>query len=129
MAGRRKKKTMNKEEIKMTKKLQELEQYEEFKQSVLPSLREMVSDGKPAQEILEQFQSYAAARLLTLAVTTNDPAKALAAIKEIFDRGIGKATEKKEITHKYDNLHEEELDALLATELSKLSDNDKLDTH
>jgi hypothetical protein len=56
-------------------------------------------------------------RQWTIALKSEDDAKALAAIKDILDRTQGKAVEKIETTHKLAGAADSELDALLLTKL------------
>lgn len=129
MAGRRRKKGKNIEEAKMVKKIKELEAYEQFKEMILPFLQQDLLNDTPAEEILKKYQSYAAARLLTIAATEQDSSKAIAAVKQVLDRAVGLPTQKQEVTHKYDQLTDDELDAILATEISKLDENSEEQQH
>lgn len=101
---------------KMASNLDQLAQFEEFKQQILPSLRESLRKGESAEQIYKKAQSLAAARAVSIAATSMDETKALAAIKDILDRSGGKATENKTVTHKYANLSDSELDAMLISE-------------
>lgn len=107
----------NKTEHLMVSALDRLAAYEEFEESILPSLRKAMKEGKTDIEIYNMVRGAAAARTATIALTERDPAKALSAIKDILDRTGGKATERREIEHKYSKLKEEELDSLLLSEL------------
>ncbi len=64
------------------------------------------------------------ARQFSIAITDDDTSKALAAIKDINDRTEGRATERVETIHILEKLPDEQLDALLETELKELSDDD-----
>lgn len=85
-------------------------QFDEFK-ALLPSVRLAIKQGKSAKEIYKMGEALAAARALTIAATSTNNAEALAAIKEVLDRGSGKATEHKEVT--FTNLSDAELEASL----------------
>lgn len=103
----------------------ELEEFEEFKQQLLPILRKAMLDKKPAKEILELARAHAAARIATIAATEVDAGKALAAARDILDRTEGKPVERKEFSHKLGKLKEEEIDALLISSLSELDGEEK----
>lgn len=104
--------------------LSELELFEEWKRKILPELRNRLTKGASAKEIAKEFESYAAARAVTIAITEPDSGKALAAIKDIQDRASGKATETKKIQHQLAELTDDELDAVLLTEMEKESEED-----
>jgi hypothetical protein len=69
-------------------------------------------------------QAMMAARLVNEGITNPDASKALAAIKDVMDRTVGKPTERKEIKHSLEKLSDEELQALLDTEEAELNDED-----
>ena len=110
----------NKEEHARACISDELSEFYSFREDVLPVLRKSLKDGATAEDIYTKFQAYAAARAVTIVAKEVDSGKVLAAIKDILDRVGGRASEKKEITHKLEKLPDEQLDALL---LSKLSDD------
>lgn len=99
--------------------LDRLTEFEEFERSILPAIRSDIAAGLSADSIYKKYQSLAAARTVTIAATEVDAGKALTAIKDILDRAGGKATEKKEVTHRLANLPREELDAYLLTKLKE----------
>lgn len=101
--------------------LEELQQYEIFRD--LPKdLRAAVTEGRPAPELYQKYSHIAAVRAVHIAMTEQDSGKALSAIKDIMDRTYGKATERKEVRHKFDDLSDEELDAILISELDEQDD-------
>ena len=111
------------EEKKMVAALDDLAMFEELQKSIIPQLRALIKKGATSQEILEAGRAIAAARLVSMAAL--EPGANLAAIKELFDRLEGKATERKEFTHKLGKLREEELDALLLTAASDVGDEEE----
>lgn len=106
----------------MAETLDELSEFEIYRRDVLPELRKAIAKGASAKEIYKRHEAYAAARAVTIAITETDTGKALAAAKEILDRGGGKATEHKEIA--ISNLTDQELDDLLKKELGELTDDE-----
>ena len=76
--------------------------------------------GMDAKSIYKKYSNLAAARGITIALSSTDEQKALAAVKDVLDRTQGKATEKKEIKHQLEDLRDEELDAILQSEIQDL---------
>jgi hypothetical protein len=95
--------------------IDELAEFDEFKATVLPKLRQMIKGNAPSKEILEAGRALVAARLATIAATEPDAKTALAAAKELLDRTDGKVTERREVEHKMAKLKDDELDALVLT--------------
>jgi hypothetical protein len=96
--------------------LDDLAEFEQFQEEILPALRQALKEGKTAEDIYKMASSAAAARSVSIALREQDSTKALAAIRDILDRDQGKAKERMEHEHKYGKLKEEELDALLLSE-------------
>lgn len=111
----------------MVRMIDDLASHEEFKKTILPVLQAEVANGTPAEELAARFQTHAVARLITIILTETDSGKSLAAVRELLDRVQGKPVQKSEQTHKFEKLKEEELDALLASKLSELKDDDDQD--
>lgn len=109
--------TRNHEENSVVDFLAELQMFDEFKQNIAPRLRAALNKGMRGEDIYKQFQDLAAARAVTIAVQERDSSKALAAVREILDRAEGKAVERKTVTHKLEELSDEQLDAVLLSEL------------
>jgi hypothetical protein len=103
-------------------RLDDLAVFEELRADLIPFLRKAIESNASPEEILEKGRAAVFARLLSIAVLEPSSNSTLAAIKEYIDRDRGKATDKKEITHRLGKLPDEEVDALL---LSKLADNDE----
>lgn len=112
----RKRPRSNKTERRMVEALDNLSQFEEFQEQILPKLREALAQGATAQDIYKLASAAAAARAVTIAVRGED-GQALAAIKEVLDRSVGKPTEKREVKHELANLPDDQLDALLDSKL------------
>lgn len=108
-------------ENRMARSLDRLADLESFAEMFLPAIRGDLKSGMSADEIYDKYKSIAAARVATIVVSEIDSSKALTAAKELLDRSGGKAAEKKEVTHKYERLKDEELDSLLLTEASDMS--------
>lgn len=93
-----------------------LQEFEQFKEALLPALQQDVKGGLTAQEIMQKYQSVAAARLVSLLPSMN-PKFAASAATQILDRTLGKAVERKAIAHQFQDLSEKELDALIISTL------------
>lgn len=119
----RRPKTGHREADKIAEQLDQLARFEEFQEKILPWLQEALANGATAEEIYEKATNIAAARAVTIAATSSDQAKALAAVKDILDRTQGKAIERKKVTHTMEDLSDEELEALV---LSQLDDEEDL---
>ena len=102
----------------------DIAQFEKFKNEVLAEIREMWAVGKSEKEIANKFRPMIKGRQITIALTERDPGKALSAIKDFLDREEGRPVEKKEITHQYAELDDNEFDALLSSELAELDEMD-----
>lgn len=108
----------------MASALDDLAEYEAFKAEILPKLRKMMKDGKSAEEIYSFSQGLLAARAVTIAASSPDEKTALAAIREVLDRGVGKAADRLEVTQKYSKLSDEELDALIKSQEEEAKDEE-----
>lgn len=120
MAKRNKFNSGKTQENLMARNLDELAKFDDFKESVLPLLQKMIKQGKSAVDMYKAVESLAAARSITIALTDEDSAKALAGVREILDRSHGKATEHKKLEARFSNMPEADLDALLQAEQEDL---------
>lgn len=107
---------------RMAKMIDDLAEFEDFRQTVLKAIRKDISKGLSAKELREKYAAIVQGRLLTDALTTEDVGKAAFIGKDIIDRVEGKATEKKEVTHKFSEMKDDELDAILKSEIEDLED-------
>ena len=110
------------ESAKMTKLIDQLAEFEKFRETILPAIRADLSNGLTAPELREKYAALVQARIITEALTTPDAGKAATLSKDVLDRSEGKATERKEVSIKYSELGDEELDALLLSEEAELKD-------
>jgi len=92
-----------------------LDDYRRFRKynKVMDKLLKMVEDGASVEAIYEKFGPQLAARLVMIAISSSDPRQVTPVIKEIHDRALGKSKERQEITHRYENLTEPQLDKLI----------------
>ena len=123
----RKPRSKNYAEDRMLKMLDELDKFEQFKE-LLPQLQRMLAEGKSEDEIRQWAAPFVQANMVHTALTDTDTKTRVAAGKDILDRKEGKAKETKSITHRLENLTEEQLDALLMSEETADEERSK-DTH
>lgn len=128
MAKRKSKKTKNHAEDRIALAIDDLAEFEQFKEDVVKALREDIYNGLSAEEMYVKYQAQAAARGITIAMTERDSARALSAVKDILDRSQGKAVERKDVRHRMENAKEEDIDAILLSKLGEAAEEDESDT-
>lgn len=116
----RKRPKSNVQEHIMAAALDELAAFEDFKDGLLPFLRDAIKKGWTAEQIQNhpKLQSALMARQMSIALKEGDSSKALAAIKDIRDRSEGKARERIELTSKLEKTPDDQLDALIKSKLA-----------
>lgn len=107
----------------MVRNLDKLSQYDEWVQLLPKDLQRDFLSGMSAQDLYAKYANAAALRAIHIALT-EDPSKALTAIKDIIDRDQGKAIERKQMHHVLDEVEDQQLDALIASELETLTEMD-----
>lgn len=100
-------------ERRMVNALDQLSAFEEFQSEIAPALRAAVKAGKSPEEIYDMALAAAAARLVTIGLTSKKPNEALPALKDILDRAKGKAIEKREVKLELERASDEDLDIKL----------------
>lgn len=126
---RKQKNTGAREQDRRNELLDQLQEFSKFREEILPVLRDALQKGMKADEIYGKFQAYAAARAVSIAATELDSSKALSAIKDILDRSQGKAKERSEVTHKLEQVPDDQLDALILSRLRDEKDEAEEDLH
>ncbi len=99
-----------------------LEDFSEWREMFAPILRKDLRAGLSPKELRTKYKSLAQAREIAIAIGDQDSGKALTAIKSIIDREEGRPTERLEHTHKLEKLPDEQLDAMLLSQLEQLED-------
>lgn len=107
---------------RMERLLKDLTEFESFREQILPAIRKDLLSGYTAAQLREKYAAMIQARIITEALTNPDAGKANLAGKDIIDRVEGKATEKREVKHTFENLSDEELEAILKSEEEELED-------
>lgn len=95
----------------------ELDLFYRWRDDLLPRLVELQKRGSSPEDILQAFSAEASARLVQIALSSPDQKLAMQALQDMLDRTEGKAVQRKEVTTKFDKLSDDELDALLATQM------------
>jgi hypothetical protein len=103
----------NKKEAQMVSMIDALSEFDDFRRTILPALQKAVKSGKSSEEIAKIAASATMARAATMALTEEDPSRALGFMKEVLDRAHGKPGQKIEQTTKFENLSDTELDKIL----------------
>jgi paraquat-inducible protein B len=112
----------NKTENDTVDLIDQLTQFEDFQGNILPALQKDVKAGLSTSELRKKYASLVQARIITAALANPDDSKAMAAAADLLNRVEGKATERKEVKHTLASLSEEELDAVLKSEIEDLED-------
>lgn len=100
--------------------------FERFQNELLPALQEEVLTGTPPKELRRKYLTHIQASQIMTALTDPDASKRLAAQKDILDREEGKATEKKEISHRLGQLPDKELEAILISSVEEMPDDEEV---
>ena len=98
-------------QTEMAVKLDQLAQFEQFKEDLLPALREDLRNGLSSKEIIEKYKPYVAARQVSLALNVTDGDLAHKAGVDILNRADGKAKETLAIEDGLKKASKEELEA------------------
>lgn len=72
-----------------------------------------------AEDLYKKYAKHAAIRTI-IELRNENPTAALTAAREILDRSQGRATERKEISHRLKNVPEKEVDSLILSSLEEL---------
>lgn len=108
-------------EHKQSKLHRDLAQFEDY-QTILGFIRKDIKAGLTAKQLQVKYAALAQARVISEMLTNADGGKAIAAAKDLLDRVDGKATEKKEVSHRFAEMSDKELDAVLKSEEADLED-------
>jgi hypothetical protein len=104
--------------LKRASIVDDLAEFESFRDEVLPILRaDIVNPDLDAQGMLRKYVKLAAARGINIALTAERQDLALKAIQDIMDRVHGKPTQKNEHEHSFKDLSDDDLDAVLVAEM------------
>jgi hypothetical protein len=106
---------------RIAKALDQLAQFEEFKEKILPALQRDLKDGLTPEQLREKYSPIVQAAMISTALTGKDEKARLAAQKDTLDRQEGKARERIEATHRLERLPETELDSLLLSEIQSVA--------
>lgn len=99
----------------------QLMEFENFKETILPAIQKDLSSGLTAQQLREKYLAMVQASVITTALVDRDGAKRISAGKDVLDRAEGKAKDRIETTHRLEKLPDEQLDSLLLSELKEVN--------
>lgn len=99
--------------------LDDLAEYESFREAFAPEIRRALAAGMTGEAIIAKFKPMAMARLAQIGIA-GEAKIAVGAIRELLDRTDGKPAAKVEHTHKLARLSDEELDALVESQTKAL---------
>jgi hypothetical protein len=99
---------------------------EDFENTVLPALQADLKAGMSSDQLREKYTAIVQAQLITTAISSQAVKARLAASKDILDRAEGTATQRIEQTHRLEKLPEDQLDAILKSELDGLDSDDEV---
>jgi hypothetical protein len=111
----------NQKEEWMVQMLDEHDQFKKY-QEMFKKLLTMVGAGATADELRREFGPAITARAIAMAATTDDGRLFSTLMKDLVDRTEGRAVERREVSHQFQNLTDEELNNVLASELDGLTD-------
>jgi len=109
---------------KMVNTIDDIAEFEEFRREILPAIRQDMSNGMTAEELRTKYEAVVTARFITIAATSENESAAVAAGKDIQDRSSGRPKERKEIEHRLGKLPDQELEAILLSEMDDISGQD-----
>lgn len=107
----------------MCRSLDTLKEFEEFREKVLPVIHKDMNTMTP-EEFTDKYTKLIQARQLTIALTDHSAKNAMSAIRDLRDRMEGKPTEKRKVTVEYEDMPDEQFDAILMSELEELEEMD-----
>lgn len=114
---KRGRKTGRIEQGDMAHMIDNLAEFEEFREAFLPAIQKDLRAGLSAKEIREKYQAYLQARVVQIGLMEPDSGKALSAIKDLLDRSEGRAVERRAVAHKFESMDDRELDSLLVSKM------------
>lgn len=102
----------------MAEMLDALTEFEDFRATVLPAIQKDLKAGLSAPQLRDKYLALIQARQIT-DILTAPPGEAADPAQKVIDRVEGRATEKKEVKHRFADLPDEQLDAILLSELGE----------
>lgn len=114
---------------KVVRDIDDLAELDRLKADVFPIIRKAREEGWTAERLWSDPRVLAlmSQKMLLVAMTTKDDRTFQSGFKEIVDRAKGKPTERHEHKHELENLSDQELDALIITQMGSDSDRETLD--
>lgn len=107
-------------EMKASTLHQQIIAFEDYTTHILPAIKQDLKAGLTPKQLREKYAALVQARTISDAILTQNEGHAASVSKDILDRVEGKATEKKEVTHRFSEMSDKELDAVLKSEEEEL---------
>ena len=123
MAKRRRANPVKNGDAALTQRVQviaDFREFENFREEILPALCAELLDKTTtttAEGLLKKYSAYAAARGVSIALSEKRKDIALSAIKDILDRVNGKAIQRTDNHHSFDDLSDADLDAMVISKM------------
>jgi uncharacterized protein YehS (DUF1456 family) len=114
----------NVQENDMVNMLDALTEFEDFRETVLPAIQKDLKAGYNAKQLREKYLALLQARQITDALMA-PTGEAADIAQRIIDREEGRATEKKEVRHRFEELPDQQLDAVLESMMKKAATQDE----
>lgn len=92
-------------------------------------LEKDLAKGMDGEALRKKYQPKLTARSIMIGLKSDDEGAATSNIKDLTDRNEGRASEKSKIPHPLENLTAEQVEALLRTEISDLTQQDSNPLH
>lgn len=112
-------------EAQMARAIDALAEFEEYQTEILPILKQMVKSKATSTEMIEQARPLLVAKLVSIAMSSEDEGRRASMALALLDRIDGKPVERKQVVHAMAKLKDEELDAMLLTALAETDGEDK----
>lgn len=121
MTGRRRPSSAKRRaEDGVIKAVDALAEFEEFRNQFLPAIRQDLSLGMGAEEIMQKYKNLAAAKLVMKIFDAQSDMAQIAAAEKILDRVDGKPVQRQELKHRLEQLSDEELEAAVKSKLMEV---------
>lgn len=106
-------------ETAMLAALDDLAEFEDYKRTVLKSIKDDIKAGLTAPQIYKKYEAMVAARTVSIALTEKSPKDVTPLLKDISDRAGGRAVERQIVVNPHANMTDEEVRALLQSRLAE----------
>lgn len=99
----------------------DIAEFEQFKEEVIDVVRKDLRSGMSASELRKKWLPVLEAKRISLGLLESDAGKQNQIVKDITDREEGRPKEQKKIEHRFSELPDDELEAIIQTKLKDAS--------